>query len=114
MSWLRARDPGEALAVILGLYETRGQSQYDEAVTQLEHALQSAAHAERDGAAPALIAAALLHDIGHLACTERDGDRRHEVVADKPSAPIRRFATGSSNATRSWARPIRWSGPQTA
>ena len=87
MSWLHASNPVEALALIGGLYETRGQSKYDEAVTQVEHALQSAAHAERDGAAPALIAAALLHDIGHLASAEPDGkgrpvaaDRRHEVV----------------------------------
>ena len=37
-----------------------------ERVTQLAHALQCAQAAERDGAAPALVAAALLHDIGHL------------------------------------------------
>ena len=35
-------------------------------MTQLEHALQTAARAEDAGAAPALVTAALLHDLGHL------------------------------------------------
>ena len=39
---------------------------YDEAVTELEHALQAAALARADGAPDHLIAAALLHDVGHL------------------------------------------------
>ena len=39
---------------------------YDEAVNELEHALQSAALARADGATDHLIAAALLHDVGHL------------------------------------------------
>lgn len=49
------------------LFATKGQAQYDgEPVTQLEHALQSAQLAEQAGADGALIAAALLHDLGHL------------------------------------------------
>ncbi len=52
---------------IVDLLESRGDSQYGgEAVTQLEHALQAATLAERAQASSALIAAALLHDIGHL------------------------------------------------
>jgi gamma-butyrobetaine dioxygenase len=39
---------------------------YDEAVTELEHALQAAALAIADGAPDHLVAAALLHDVGHL------------------------------------------------
>jgi phosphonate degradation associated HDIG domain protein len=39
---------------------------YDEDVTELEHALQSAALAQADGAPGHLVAAALLHDVGHL------------------------------------------------
>ena len=35
-------------------------------ITQREHALQAAWLAEREGCAPALVAAALLHDVGHL------------------------------------------------
>ena len=52
---------------LIGLFESRGDSQYGgEAVTQLEHALQAAALAERDDAPPTLIVAAMLHDVGHL------------------------------------------------
>ncbi len=39
---------------------------YDEAITELQHGLQCAALARRDGAADAEVAAALLHDVGHL------------------------------------------------
>lgn len=48
------------------LYARFGQETYGEGITQLEHALQAAACAKAEGAAPALIAAALLHDVGHL------------------------------------------------
>lgn len=52
---------------ILSLYRERGHSEYGgERVTQVEHALQTAMLAEQANASPALIAAALLHDIGHL------------------------------------------------
>lgn len=39
---------------------------YDEVVNEREHALQSAELAAADGAPDALVAAALLHDVGHL------------------------------------------------
>ncbi len=49
------------------LFAERGGEQYSgEPVTQLEHALQSAALAEAEGADDALVTAALLHDLGHL------------------------------------------------
>ncbi len=52
---------------ICALYEGQGGRMYGgERVTQLAHALQCAASAEAEEAPPALIAAALLHDIGHL------------------------------------------------
>lgn len=52
---------------IFELFETRGAAEYgSERVTQLQHALQSAALAEADAATASLIVAALLHDIGHL------------------------------------------------
>lgn len=47
-------------------FAKRGNDHYGEGVSQLEHALQCAAFAERDGASNALVVAALLHDIGHL------------------------------------------------
>ena len=39
---------------------------YDEVVTERQHALQCAALAVNAGAGPELVAAALLHDVGHL------------------------------------------------
>jgi phosphonate degradation associated HDIG domain protein len=55
------------LSDICILFARKGGRLYEgEGVTQLEHALQTAAQAEAEGAAPALIAAALLHDLGHL------------------------------------------------
>ncbi len=52
---------------LIALYRTYGARQYGrEAVSQLEHALQCAHLAESAGAAPALVAASLLHDVGHM------------------------------------------------
>ncbi|HYG46276.1 MAG TPA: HD domain-containing protein [Bordetella sp.] len=57
------------------LFVERGHRAYDgEPVTQLQHALQTAALAERAGASPQLITASLLHDLGHL-------------IADRPGTP---------------------------
>lgn len=93
------------LEQILNLYRTRGQTQYGgEAVSQLEHALQCATFAEADGASPQLIAACLLHDLGHLVHhlgnnpAVRGIDDRHEYRAvpvletlfpDTVTSPIR-------------------------
>jgi phosphonate degradation associated HDIG domain protein len=56
-----------SIADICTLFARKGGRAYDgEGVTQLEHALQAAALAESEAAAPALIAAALLHDLGHM------------------------------------------------
>ncbi|MCB9792519.1 MAG: phytanoyl-CoA dioxygenase family protein [Alphaproteobacteria bacterium] len=66
----------------------RAHQMYDEAVTELEHALQSAELAAAEGAPDGLIAAALLHDVGHLLIgdlfpIEEDlpKDFKHEEVA---------------------------------
>ena len=73
---------------IMELLGQRGHSQYgSESVTQLEHALQAATLAESESAEPSLIAAALLHDLGHLLhdlpddAPENGVDDRHEVSA---------------------------------
>jgi len=73
---------------IVGLYQAKGNREYEgEGVSQLEHALQSAHRAEQDGAAPELICAALLHDIGHLindkgeTPTLRGEDDLHQYMA---------------------------------
>jgi phosphonate degradation associated HDIG domain protein len=55
------------LSDICVLFARKGGREYDgEGVTQLEHALQTAAHAEATGAPASLVTAALLHDLGHL------------------------------------------------
>lgn len=70
---------------LLTLLATRGQAPYQEVqVTHLEHALQCAALAQAQGASPSLIAAALLHDVGHLIRDKDDEglrcvDQNHEV-----------------------------------
>jgi gamma-butyrobetaine dioxygenase len=76
-------DRAEHLDEVLALYERWGPERYDEEVTQLEHALQTAALAEAEGAPDPLVAAALLHDVGHLfelaaGRFRTDVDRRHE------------------------------------
>lgn len=79
---------GLTLSDIERLYAAKGDRLYaGEPVTQLQHALQSAELAERDGAGEALVLAAFLHDIGHLindqgeTPTLRGVDDRHEYVA---------------------------------
>lgn len=52
---------------ILAIFQKQGSSAYyGESVSMTEHALQAAYFAQVDAAPPALILAALLHDIGHL------------------------------------------------
>ena len=70
---------------IFRLFKEHGDASYiGEPVSQTEHALQAAWAAEKAGADSTLIAAALLHDIGHLLhhlpedCAEHGIDDRHE------------------------------------
>lgn len=62
------------------------EAYFGEPVTQLEHALQAAWFVQRKGGEPALIAAGLLHDLGHLLHDEgediaaRGVDTRHEEM----------------------------------
>jgi phosphonate degradation associated HDIG domain protein len=52
---------------ILALYRRHGSEAYfGECVSMTEHGLQAAHFAREAGAPPALIVAALLHDVGHL------------------------------------------------
>jgi phosphonate degradation associated HDIG domain protein len=72
---------------LIELLRTKGSRQYGgERVSQCEHALQTACLAVREDAPAALIAAALLHDIGHLLHEEgeqpalRGIDDQHEEI----------------------------------
>jgi phosphonate degradation associated HDIG domain protein len=52
---------------IIRLFHQYGEGNYgSEQVSQLQHALQAACFAKRQGAESPLVAAALLHDIGHI------------------------------------------------
>ncbi len=52
---------------IVRLYRTAGAARYGmEAISQEQHALQCGLLAQQAGAGDALVAAALLHDLGHL------------------------------------------------
>lgn len=72
---------------IIGVYASRGARRYrNEPVSQLEHALQCAALAQAASASAELVAAAFLHDLGHLITEEAsDSDERiadlHQYVA---------------------------------
>ncbi len=94
-----SRDPetvgsGDIVEFLLELFEDLGEKGYEdnsaklgEAITQKEHALQSAVLADQlsDGK-KSLIAAALLHDVGHflhdyaVACATDGIDSQHEDV----------------------------------
>ena len=61
---MTAADP---IQVIADLFASDGAREYlGEPVTQASHMLQAAALAQQCGAPPALVAAALLHDVGHF------------------------------------------------
>jgi phosphonate degradation associated HDIG domain protein len=69
------------------LFASKGHAAYvGEPVSQLEHALQAAHHAEAADAADALVVAALLHDVGHLLhklpedAANHGIDTRHEKI----------------------------------
>lgn len=79
----------ETAASIVNLLATQGGSSYfGEPVTVLEHSLQAAHFARLAQSSDELIAAALLHDIGHLLHQEEEDiaehglDTHHEELAD--------------------------------
>jgi phosphonate degradation associated HDIG domain protein len=82
-----ATEPQDPVDRILELMAELGADRYGgEEVTQLAHALQCATFAQQSGADDSLVAAALLHDIGHLVNPKDEGaaargiDAAHEKV----------------------------------
>jgi phosphonate degradation associated HDIG domain protein len=82
--------PVLTLEDLIRLFRERGGQQYaGEAVSQLEHALQTAHLAEQAGADDATVTACLLHDVGHLVAglggtPTLDGiDDTHEALGAK-------------------------------
>jgi [1-hydroxy-2-(trimethylamino)ethyl]phosphonate dioxygenase len=80
----RMTDPITSLTSIMAGQGQRRYGLHD--VSQLQHALQAAMLAEQSGGGPALITAALLHDIGHMLQKLGDNpakegmDDRHEEL----------------------------------
>ena len=66
---------------LLALYAVKGSEHYGEDITQLQHGLQCAALAADEGAPEPMIAAALLHDVGHLVA-DVQGDARFDLEVD--------------------------------
>lgn len=72
---------------LLGLVlDGRGRHDGEEEVDDLAHALQTAALALADAAPADMVAAALLHDVGHHPALAHRGP--HEEVADQLIAPL--------------------------
>tara|TARA_B100001750_G_C15290716_1_gene487162 strand:- start:169 stop:786 length:618 start_codon:yes stop_codon:yes gene_type:complete len=67
---------------LLSFMLEKGLSFYDEVVTQLDHALQTAELAKKSNANNYLITSALLHDLGHLLLNEKSlaEDLNHEEI----------------------------------
>ena len=71
---------------VLNTFREHGHRHYGESVTELQHALQCATFAQQAHEPPVVVAAALLHDYGHLChqlgenIAEHGVDARHEHV----------------------------------
>jgi phosphonate degradation associated HDIG domain protein len=99
----------QSVAEVFDLYLRWGHEHYDEEISQLDHALQTAALAVASGARPQLVAAALLHDVGHLLELEMSSefalgttDLHHESLGAKYLGAL--FA---DDVTASIARHVR-------
>lgn len=83
-----------------------------EAVSQLEHALQAAELAARAGSSDAIIAAALLHDIGHICQRDAEpmaglGAKHHERIGAEHLASLG-FGPGVTALVASHVSAKRW------
>jgi len=90
--------PADAIAELFG---SQGATDYlGEPVTVVAHLLQAGALAEASGAPPALVAAALLHDVGHLSL-DSAGLTGRELMAGTDN---RHGARGAASLAR-WFPP---------
>jgi gamma-butyrobetaine dioxygenase len=75
---------GDFIDALAEIFEGEGAAEYlGEEVTIAEHMIQTAVRAERSGAPDALVAAALLHDVGHFAHGQAAADdwhRKHDLA----------------------------------
>jgi phosphonate degradation associated HDIG domain protein len=74
---------GTIVAFIADIFERRGADSYlGEDVTMSQHMLQAAQLAEQAGAGDQVVAAALLHDIGHY-CSEFPADAQDQGIDNR-------------------------------
>lgn len=71
--------PDQIVQMIFDVYNKVGHRQYGESVTELEHALQTAAFAMQFNSSDAVVVASLLHDYGHLQHDEGEDVASHGV-----------------------------------
>jgi gamma-butyrobetaine dioxygenase len=90
----------DAVEEIEELFARHGGETYGEGVAQLEHALQTAALAQSEGADDALVVAALLHDIGHFLQPTDDSYGYHKHDRSGGDWLARRFGPAVSEPVR--------------
>ena len=82
---LQDSDNDEFADLLLDFINEEGKTAYDESVSQLQHALQTASLAHTEDGRRHIVIASLLHDIGHLFIEENDvkkiKDLNHEIIA---------------------------------
>jgi [1-hydroxy-2-(trimethylamino)ethyl]phosphonate dioxygenase len=88
------------VAEIEALFARHGGETYGEGVTQLQHALQTAALAAAEGADDALVVAALLHDVGHFLQPTDDSYGYHKHDRSGGAWLAQRFGPAVSEPVR--------------
>jgi phosphonate degradation associated HDIG domain protein len=88
------------VAEIEALFARHGDETYGEGVTQLQHALQTAALAAAEGADDALVVAALLHDVGHFLQSTDDSFGYHKHDRSGGAWLAQRFGPAVSEPVR--------------
>jgi gamma-butyrobetaine dioxygenase len=85
----RSPGPNLRLDALVDAFDRLGAEAYGEDVSQRSHMLQTAALAVADGAPDALVAAALLHDVGHFAAPPATAEPiPHEALAVEWLRPL--------------------------
>jgi gamma-butyrobetaine dioxygenase len=84
-----SQSPNPSLDALFDAFDRLGDEPYGEEVSQLSHMLQTAALAVAEGAPDALVAAALLHDVGHFAVPPSAAEPvPHEVLGVEWLRPL--------------------------
>ena len=85
--------PDAVVDRVMELFALKGDDAYiGEPVSQTEHAIKTAVVAQQRGASPALVAAALLHDVGHLVHGMADDAADHGIDTVHQEAGARYLA----------------------